>query len=129
VTRSHVQEGGSVQEPEEVSEARAVVKAWEQRFGHDSYVDCLDGGYKGYQARCWDCDWAGPEHLRGDEQMGTPESRAHKQQAKEDAAGHQIDTRKPTRHGWMHWDASACMEPVWCKRKHYQTPETAECAR
>lgn len=111
-----------------MQKARATIRAWEARFGHDSYVDCLDGGYAGYQARCWDCDWEGPEHLRGDEEMGTPESRAHKHHAKEEAAQHQIDTREPTRHGWMHWDGAACLEPAWCQRKHYRTPEVDRAA-
>lgn len=55
---------------------------------HDAYVDCLDGGYRGFQAACWSCKWRGPEHLRGDEEMGTDESRSHKRAARADAAEH-----------------------------------------
>jgi hypothetical protein len=60
---------------------------------HDAYIDCLDGGYRGYQARCWDCDWTGVEHLRGDEQMGTEASRAHKHNARLEAAEHAVTER------------------------------------
>lgn len=81
-------------EPAFVQEARAVIEAWERRNGHDSYVDCLDGGYAGYQGACWDCDWRGPAHLRGDEEMGTPESRQHKVKARQDAARHRELTRQ-----------------------------------
>ena len=80
-------------EPLSVREARRKIAEWEARNGHDSYVDCLNGGFKGYQAACWDCDWRGPEHLRGDEEMDTPESRAHKRNARADAADHQLATR------------------------------------
>jgi hypothetical protein len=80
-------------EPPEVRDARRVLRAWELRSGHASYVECLDGGYRGYQARCWDCEWQGPEHLRGDEQLGSPESCAHKRNARADAAAHQTATR------------------------------------
>jgi hypothetical protein len=86
--------------PAEVAEARRVLRAWELRNGHASYVECLDGGYRGYQARCWDCDWQGPEHLRGSETIGTPDSRVHKREARADAAAHQGDTT-PVR-----WNAS-----------------------
>jgi hypothetical protein len=55
---------------------------------HDAYVEPLGSGYRGFQARCWSCEWRGPEHLRGDEEMGTPESRAHKNAARADAAAH-----------------------------------------
>ncbi len=55
---------------------------------HDAYYDCLDGGYRGYQGACWDCDWRGPERLRGDEEIGTEESRQHKRNAKLDAKHH-----------------------------------------
>jgi hypothetical protein len=55
---------------------------------HDAYVEPLDGGHRGYQARCWTCDWTGPEHLRGTETLGTEESRTHKRAAKTDAAAH-----------------------------------------
>lgn len=80
-------------EPSEVVEARRIIDCWQKRHGHDSYVEPLDGGHKGYQAQCWDCDWHGPEHLRGGEPMGTEESRAHKKLAYRDAADHQRDTR------------------------------------
>jgi hypothetical protein len=55
---------------------------------HDAYVEPLDGGHRGYQARCWTCDWTGPEHLRGTETLGGEESRTHKRAAKADAAAH-----------------------------------------
>lgn len=55
---------------------------------HDAYADCLDGGYRGYQARCWDCDWAGAIYLRGNEPMGTEASRQHKRNAQLEAAEH-----------------------------------------
>jgi len=58
---------------------------------HDAYVEPLDGGHRGYQARCWDCDWTGPEHLRGPEVLGTPESRAHKNAARVEAAEHRAE--------------------------------------
>lgn len=80
-------------EPPEVQEARRVIRAWGLRNGHDSYIDCLDGGHKGYQARCWNCDWEGPQYLRGDEEIDTPESRVHKVNARHDAWQHQKDTR------------------------------------
>lgn len=80
-------------EPLSVREARRKIAEWEARNGHDSYVDCLNGGYKGYQTACWDCDWRGPEHLRGDEEMDTPESRAHKRNARADAADHRQATQ------------------------------------
>lgn len=60
---------------------------------HDVGIDCLEGGHKGYQAVCWECGWRGPEHLRGDEEMGTPESRSHKNQAREEAAKHRRESR------------------------------------
>lgn len=58
---------------------------------HDGYADVIDGGYGGYQARCWDCDWVGAEHLRGnerDEPWGSEASRAHKRNAQNEAAEH-----------------------------------------
>jgi hypothetical protein len=58
---------------------------------HDAYVEPLDGGHRGYQARCWTCDWTGPEHLRGTETLGSEESRTHKRAAKADAAAHRAD--------------------------------------
>lgn len=60
--------------------------------GHDSYVQPLDGGYKGYQAKCWDCDWAGPEHLRA-EDLNAPEGQAHKRNARNEAHQHRQDTK------------------------------------
>lgn len=84
---------GSVEEPPEVRRARATIRAWEMRNGHDAYVEPLDGGYWGYMAACWDCDWKGPKYLRGDEEMGTPESRIHKQNARRDAAEHRRETK------------------------------------
>ena len=80
-------------EPPEVVAARETIKRWQMRHGHNSYIECLDGGHKGYQARCWDCDWTGPEHLRGPEKIGTAESRAHKRHARQDAWQHQTDTK------------------------------------
>jgi hypothetical protein len=59
---------------------------------HDVGIDCLDGGHKGYQAVCWECGWRGTEHLRGDEEMGTPESRSHKTRAREEAAEHRKES-------------------------------------
>lgn len=88
-----LQEATSRLEPPEVVEARRLIDCWQKRHGHDSYVEPLGGGYTGYQGRCWDCDWHGPEHLRGDEEMGTPESRQHKKAAYGDAAGHQLATK------------------------------------
>lgn len=55
---------------------------------HDAYTFPLEGGFRGYVARCWDCDWIGAEHLRGDEPMGTEASRNHKRQAQQEAAEH-----------------------------------------
>jgi hypothetical protein len=81
------------EEPPEVQEARRLIREWELRHGHDSYVDPLHSGLDGYQAACWDCDWRGPEHLRGDEEMGTPESRRHKALARKEAAQHREATR------------------------------------
>jgi hypothetical protein len=75
-------------EPRVVQEARLTIREWELRNGHNSYTQPLDSGYRGYQARCWDCDWRGTEYLRGDEEMGTPESRAHKKNAHREAAEH-----------------------------------------
>lgn len=85
-------------EPAEVKAARQTIREWELRDGHTSYVDCLDGGYRGYQAACWDCDWRGPEHLRTPgEDMNTPHSRSHKIAAKQDAAEHRrLTTPAPT---------------------------------
>lgn len=80
-------------EPAHVQEARRVIREWEQRDGHDAYVECLDGGFAGYQAVCSDCDWKGDEHLRGAEEIGTDESRAHKIAARHEAAAHRRDTR------------------------------------
>lgn len=73
--------------------AHRVLRAWRLRDGHASYVEPLDGGRAGYQARCWDCDWEGREHLRGDEPLDTPESRAHKQKARMESAVHQRNTK------------------------------------
>lgn len=83
----------STLEPPEVVEARALIKRWKQRHGHDSYVYCIGGGHAGYQARCWNCDWEGAEYPRGDEPLGTPGSRAHKANARRDARQHQEDTK------------------------------------
>lgn len=55
---------------------------------HEVGYDCLEGGHRGYQAVCWTCGWRGPERLRGDEEMGTDESRAHKLAAKRDMLEH-----------------------------------------
>jgi hypothetical protein len=84
---------GEEQEPPEVIEARKIVECWEKRNGHDAYTDVLEGGWKGFQARCWDCGWQGPERLRGDEEMGTPESQQHKANAHADAVAHRRSTR------------------------------------
>jgi hypothetical protein len=46
-------------EPPEVKRARRVIQRWEQRNGHAAYAEPLDGGHKGYQGACWDCDWRG----------------------------------------------------------------------
>ena len=59
---------------------------------HDGYCEALDGGYKGYQARCWDCDWTGTKYLRGDEEWGTDESRRHKRNAQIEVAEHRETT-------------------------------------
>lgn len=59
---------------------------------HDAYTQPLGGGYLGYQARCWDCDWRGAEYLRGDELMGTEASRVHKLNAKREATEHRETT-------------------------------------
>lgn len=83
-------EGG---EPAHVVEARRVIRDWELRNGHATYVECLDGGHRGYRAACSDCEWRGHEHLRGDELMGTEASRAHKIHAKEEAWAHTCSTR------------------------------------
>ena len=104
-------------EPLSVREARRKIAEWEARNGHDSYVDCLNGGFKGYQAACWDCDWRGPEHLRGDEEMDTPESRAHKRNARADAADHQLATRPAAspseqREGEARGDLAAQLEGI-----------------
>lgn len=80
-------------EPAHVQEARRVIREWELRNGHDAYVVCLDGGWKGYQAACWDCDWRGPEHLHGVQQLGTERSRSHKGDARREAAQHRLETR------------------------------------
>jgi hypothetical protein len=61
---------------------------------HEAYVQPLGSGYLGFQARCYSCDWQGPEHLRGDEIMGTPESRAHKNAARADALSHRQERNK-----------------------------------
>ena len=91
-------------EPTHVQEARRIIREWELRNGHDSYAECLGGGHVGYQARCWDCGWRGPEHLRGDEPMGTDESRAHKTNARLDASAHLAatieDMRTLARKAW-----------------------------
>lgn len=95
-------------EPEAVREAREVLREWELRDGHDAYANTLEGGWRGYQAACWDCDWTGPEYLRGDEQMGTPESRVHKNNARRDAAQHREDTKPaPSR-----WEQTATAEDL-----------------
>lgn len=83
-------------EPQHVQDARQLLRDWRLRNGHESYADCLDGGYRGYQAACWDCDWRGTVYLRGDEEMGTEESRAHKRNARREAAEHQRDTLPAT---------------------------------
>lgn len=75
-------------EPEHVQEARRVIREYELRNGHETCVACLGSGYVGYQARCWDCEWVGAEHLRGDEPMGTEASRAHKRLARAEAEAH-----------------------------------------
>lgn len=62
---------------------------------HDGYTFPMNGGYDGYQARCWDCDWTGPEHLRGDEPMGSDASRAHKAKARMDAGKHSRENKIP----------------------------------
>lgn len=80
-------------EPPNVQEARRVLREWELRDGHHAYAEPLDGGWRGYQGRCWDCDWHGPEYLRGDEEMGTEESRQHKENAHRDAARHRAETK------------------------------------
>lgn len=79
-------------EPIEVRVARETIRRWELRNGHASYVECLDGGHQGYQARCGDCDWTGTEHLRGDEPLGTTKSRSHKILARIEAGEHQRAT-------------------------------------
>lgn len=78
-----------------MQEARRTIRRWELRNGHASFANPLDGGYRGYQAQCWDCDWQGTEYLRGDEEMGTEESRVHKRNAVREARQHARDT-KPT---------------------------------
>lgn len=70
-----------------------MIREWELRNGHDAYVRPLDGGFKGYQAACWDCEFEGPEHLRGDEDMGTEESRRHKRSAQHEATAHRQATK------------------------------------
>ncbi len=80
-------------EPEHVREARHVLREWELRDGHAAYAFPLGGGYRGYQARCHDCDWCGTEFLRGDEEMGTDESRRHKRNARAEAEQHRTATR------------------------------------
>lgn len=100
-------QGDGPLDPEPVREARRILREWELRHGHDSYVNPLNGGCRGYQARCWDCDWTGPEHLRGDEQMGTPESRVHKNRVRAEAAQHRRDTRPAVDHWTAAYVASA----------------------
>jgi hypothetical protein len=80
-------------EPPEVKRARRVIQRWEQRNGHAAYAEPLDGGHKGYQGACWDCDWRGAEYLRGNEQIGTEESRAHKRNAQREASAHAQATK------------------------------------
>lgn len=83
-------------EPTQVQEARRIIREWELRDGHGAYVAPLDGGWRGYQAGCWDCDWRGPEHLHGPEARampGTAEGRAHKRLAQQEAAAHREATR------------------------------------
>lgn len=82
-------------EPAIVAEARRTIEAWEKRAGHDAYAQPLDGGYKGYQAMCWDCDWHGTQHLRGDEVLGSEESYAHKRRARLEAVEHRRETVRP----------------------------------
>lgn len=79
--------------PAEVQEAERTIRAWQLRDGHDSYVQPLNGGFTGYQARCWNCEWIGPVHLRGDEPVGTPESRRHKMLARDEAYDHRAATK------------------------------------
>lgn len=79
-------------EPEDVLAARALIHRWTKRNGHDAYVNPLEGGFQGYRAECWDCDWRGPDHLRGGEPLGTPESRAHKSAAYREAQAHAEET-------------------------------------
>lgn len=80
-------------EPQRVQQAREVIRAWELRNGHNAYVDCLHGGWHGFQAACWDCDWRGKEQLRDRaETMGTEASRSHKRNANSEAAQHRKET-------------------------------------
>lgn len=80
-------------EPEHVQEARRIIREYELRDGHGAYAAALDGGYRGYQAWCHDCDWEGSVFLRGDEEMGTEASRAHKRNAQAEAEAHRLATK------------------------------------
>jgi hypothetical protein len=80
-------------EPQIVQHARLVLQAWELRDGHRTYVNPLGGGSLGYRAECWDCEWRGTEFLRGDEILGSEESRAHKRNAQRQASEHRHRTR------------------------------------
>ena len=61
--------------------------------GHSAYVHPLNDGWVGFQARCWDCGWRGPVHLRGQEDLGSPEGRRHKTQAAADVVEHTDQTK------------------------------------
>jgi hypothetical protein len=50
-------------EPQHVTEARRVIREWELRNGHATYVDCIVGRWADYQAACDDCDWRGTERV------------------------------------------------------------------
>jgi hypothetical protein len=45
-----------------------------ERRQHGQALDCINGGYGGYQARCWYCDWRGP--VRPPDRDGKREARA-----------------------------------------------------
>jgi hypothetical protein len=79
-------------EPQIVRDARHIIRQWELRDGHDAYAEPLGGGYRGYQGACHDCDWRGAEYLRGDEELGTEASRAHKRDAQREAEEHRQAT-------------------------------------
>ena len=63
---------------------------------HQAYANPLDGGWAGFQAACWDCDWTGTEFLWGEEGFGTEEGRAHKRNAHREAREHEA-TASPVR--------------------------------